>query len=360
MRSTILNLSSRRVPTSTRSLTPFLRWRPVPQTVSPSAVPGCQLQSSTPPFHATAILRNHNSVGALTPFHTGLFEMLPPEFKDDQIEDLFEASVQARTVGNNTLRKYLRSVTPTHWQRAQSALNGARKGGLKPDPETMEVYLALLLKSGQLKLSMETYNDMLASRICPHTKTFNHLIGLCVEKNSPDAAQSLFNEMLRRGRHPDVKTYELLMQAHALYTPAHWVEAIAIFDKIQRSKVPMSASTYNAIMKVYLNMDPFEWRIVYNAFYEMRCEKPRIPFGWDTYELVGEALKRGNAKWWLRFITWLDCWIQITPIFTPEYWAGLFVMFCVMMTIRLTAAKLTTEYQKAYGANESPIAGIDL
>lgn len=306
-----------------------------PTTPSPPS-----LASHTAAFKPTPALLNKCGVTGDSIVQPGIYHLVTEsgaagDVANVDIRTVFADSVKARTVGNNMLRRFIRSVPSSHWQRATEALEGAKDGGLVPDPDTMEAYLTLLLRSGQLRLALTTYNDMLQDRICPHTKTFNQLIELCIEKTSPDAAQSLFDEMLRRGRHPDIRTYELMIQGHALHRPARWEQAVVLFDRIQRSKVPMSSHTYNAIMKVYLNMEPFDYRVVYNAYFEMRCTKPRIHFGWDTYHLVAEALRRGNASRYLRFITWLDAWIQITPLFSGQYWAGAFVFVAFMTFLRV-------------------------
>jgi pentatricopeptide repeat protein len=248
-------------------------------------------------------------------------ELIPAYLKPEHVREAFKLSVQARTVGNHELRKYLKYMDLSEYKNAMEAAKGAQEGGLRLDAETCEVLLSILLRAGQLREALELYQTMIKSRITPHTKSYNHLIQLAVDKQSPYAAHTLFEDMKRKGRSPDVETYELLMQAFALEKPPNWQEAVEIFDKLQSKRShQLSSSTYNALMKVYLNMTPFDYRIVYNAYYEMRYSRPRIRFGWDSYALVAEAMRRGNAPVLTRIALKIDAWVQIVSLRSLEFW----------------------------------------
>jgi hypothetical protein len=141
--------------------------------------------------------------------------------------------------------------------------------------------------------------------------------------------------MIRRGRQPDVESYEALMRAYATEVPPKWEKAVAVFDKLQRNSTTISANTYNSLMVVYMNMEPFDWRVVYNCYYEMRYHKPKILFGWNSYELVDSALRRGNAGWWRRMVTYVDAWIQLTVMWSFDFWFGVTVALCILGIFRM-------------------------
>lgn len=96
----------------------------------------------------------------------------------------------------------------------------------------------------------------------------------------------------------------------------------------------ISASTYNALMRVYLNMDPFEWRVVYNCYYEMRNSRPKIRITWESYHLVAEAMRRGEAGRFRRLLTYLDAWFQLTNLGSWRFISGLFVYCCIGMLVK--------------------------
>merc|ERR1719456_906644 len=87
-------------------------------------------------------------------------------------------------------------------------------------------------------------------------------------------------------------------------------------------------------MQVYLHMTPFDWRVVYNAYYELRYHKPKIVFGWNSYQLVDEAMRRGKAGRWRRFVTFFDAWCQITVWWSRDFWFGIIVLFCALSVFR--------------------------
>lgn len=271
---------------------------------------------------------------------TGIFDIIP-EGQGTRIRELFRESVEARTIANHTLRRFIRSVNPNEYQRAIDAIEGCKDGGLRIDAESNEVFLALLLRAGQLRLAIETYQEMLSRRVVPHTNSYNQLVRLCIERQSWDGALTLYEEMMKRGRKPDVTTYELVMQAYALQSPTQWEKAVAVFDKLQGSQKGMSSTTYNSLMQVYLKMEPFDWRVVYNCYYEMRYARPKIHFGWHSHALVDEAMRRGGAGRWRRFTCFIDAWVQITPFFSPQYWAGAAVFCSTLMLLRALVGTLT-------------------
>ena len=269
--------------------------------------------------------------------HSKIIVNMPEGSTTDEVDffETFKTSVESRTVGNNALRRFIRACDETSFARAESAIKGARAGGLRIDHDTYDEYLTLLLRCGQLKQALEAYNNMLAEKVCPHTKTFNSLMDLCVDRALPDSAERIFNEMLRRGRQPDVESYEVLMRAYAAEMPPRWEKAVAIFDKLQRTSKSTNATTYNALMVVYMNMTPFDWRVVYNCYYEMRYAKPKIMFGWDSYKLVDQALVKGHAGWWRRLVTFVDAWIMLTTLWTADFWFGIAVGVCFIGIIRI-------------------------
>lgn len=253
----------------------------------------------------------------------------------NQLRQQYKEAVQRRVVGNAHLRKLIKTMPTPQYAHAVEAVEGAKLGGLVIDSDTCEVYLALLLNAGQLRQAMEVYHYMLSHRVCPNTSTYNQLMDLCLQKRSWDGALTLFSEMQRRGRQPDVVSYESALNALSLQNPPNWIKAVQVFDKLQRNRAAMSSDTYDALMRVYLAMDPFDWRVVYNAYLEMRGQKPKISFGWPSYELVAEAMRRGDAGRVRRLTTFIDAWVQITPPFSFAMLRGLGSFVLVLFAFRL-------------------------
>lgn len=253
----------------------------------------------------------------------------------ENLRESYKEAVQNRVVGNAAIRRLIKNLHTTQYQHAVEAVEGAKMGGLVIDSDTCEIYLSMLLDAGQLKQAMDCYHYMLQSRVCPNTKSYNQLMTLCLEKQSWNSALTLFTEMQRRGRQPDVETYESALTAISLQEPPNWEKAVEIFDKLQRNKSALSSNTYNALMKVYLKMSPFDWRVVYNAYLEMRGQKPQIQFGWNSYDLVAEAMKKGNAGKIRRILTFMDAWIQITKPLSKDFWKGILTFMVCMFGIRI-------------------------
>ncbi len=257
----------------------------------------------------------------------------------------YKQAVEQRIVGNAHLRKLIKTLPTPQFSHAIEAVEGAKAGGLIIDSDTCEVYLALLLNAGQLRQAMEVYHYMLSHRVCPNTSTYNQLMELCLMKQSWDGALMLFADMQRRGRQPDVVSYENALNALSLQSPPDWARAVQVFDKLQRNRASLSASTYDALMRVYLAMEPFDWRVVYNAYLEMRNQRePRIPFSWPTYDLVAEAMRRGKAGKIRQFTTYVDAWVQITPPFSLAMLRGLGTFVVVLFSFRLGLVWLIKKY----------------
>lgn len=252
------------------------------------------------------------------------------------LREHYKDAVEKRIVGNASLRRLIKNLHTSQYQHAVEAIEGAKLGGLVIDSDTCEIYLSMLLDAGQLKQAMDSYHYMLQNRVCPNTKSYNQLMTLCLEKQSWSSALSLFTEMQRRGRQPDVESYESALTAIALQDPPNWEKAVEIFDKLQRNKSALSSNTYNALMRVYLRMTPFDWRVVYNAYLEMRGQKPHVQFGWNSYDLVSEAMKKGKAGNIRRLLTFMDAWIQITTPLSLQFWKGILSFMLVIFGVRLS------------------------
>ena len=278
---------------------------------------------------------------------------------DANLRQSYKEAVERRVVGNASLRKLIKGLHTSQFQHAVEAIEGAKLGGLVVDSDTCEAYLAMLLDAGQLRQAMEVYHYMLQHRVCPNTKSYNQLMDLCLAKQSWESALTLFGDMQRRGRQPDVESYERALVALSLQSPPNWERAVQVFDKLQRNKAALSSHTYNALMEVYLKMEPFDWRVVYNAYLEMRAQRPAIQFGWNSYRLVAKAMKQGNAGKIRRMTTYADAWIQITRPFSLDMLVGLggflLVIFGVRISIMLGIKYLRDLMMENQSESETPI-----
>ena len=288
-----------------------------------------------------------------------------------EIRDTFRVTMEQRVGSNKTLQKYIAQLDAKEYDHASQAIQGSQEGGLQINAGTYEAYLGLLLRAGQLRLAMDTYQTMLQRRVTPSTKTYNTLIALVVDRHLPDAAITLVGEMRRRGRAPDLKTHELHLTALSQFTPARWEEAVQIFDCIQRrahihkkeddardpmgnaahilaDKIP-TGGTYKALMLVYSKMEPFDWRVVYNAYYELRYHRPRIPFGPDVYAVVAEAMARGGAGYPRRFLTWFDAQLIMAQPGTRMFWWGVVVAMSISALIKILGVGAAKVFRRWYG-----------
>lgn len=270
----------------------------------------------------------------------------------EEVEATFRNSVEARTVSNAQLRRYVHQLAPKDYALGLAAVKGAKAGGLKLSPQVYEALLELLMNSGQLRAAMELYQSMVTTeRVTPTPHTYALLMELCLQREMPDACQRLFRDMQKRGMRPSGQNYQLMLSSLAAQSPPKWEEAIAIFDKLNRErKSSVNAQTYNALMGVYLKLEPFDWRVVYNCYQEMRSREPPIPLEWDSYLLLKEALRRGNAGRLRRFTAFLDAWVQTTPLQSADFVKGVLVYLAVMWLLKSIIGYVFVWYMEASGS----------
>lgn len=269
-----------------------------------------------------------------------------------EVERAFRCSVEARTVSNAQLRRYVHRLPPKDFALGLAAVAGARAGGLTPNAQVYEALLGLLIAGGQLRASMELYQSMIATEhLTPTPESYALLMELCLQRESSEGCQRLFHDMQKRGMRPSARNYDLMLASLATEVPSKWEQAIEIFDKLNRDrKTCVNADTYNALMRVYLSMQPFDWRVVYNCYHEMRSREPRVPLEWESYLLLREALRRGNAGRVRRFLAFLDAWVQTTPLWSVGFLQGVIVYFAVMWAIKTVIGFLFLQYVEASGA----------
>ena len=346
------------------------------------------------------------------------------------IRTMFAESVEARTVANTALRKYISALNSKDYALAVAAYDGCREGGLRVDADTYAALLDLLLGAQQLKAGMELYQTMLRDRTPPNTHAYNALMRLCIGREAISTALRLFDEMPAKGRTHDRTSYELAMTAISMQPhPVDWQKAVQIFEKATAGAVDASgnsfasstegadngdgaeasgddgassasgssrrsrrrdllsaegtedfvpcpdrqrqvggfvtgrnkstnmatSSTYNALMRVYMAMEPFEWRVVYNCYFEMRNSKPKVPISWESYHLVAEAMRRGEASRTRRVITYIDAWIQLTSIGSARFIMGFATYAFIIGIVKLVLSAYFTDK-----VQESQDAGLNV
>ncbi|KAG5476632.1 hypothetical protein CUR178_03805 [Leishmania enriettii] len=262
-----------------------------------------------------------------------------------EVEEAFACSVRARTVSNVQLRRYIKRLPPKDFSLAVAAVKGAKAAGLRVSASTYEVLLASLMNAGQLRASMELYQLMIKQRMTPTPNTYAVLMEMCLQRGLPQACQSLFDDLQKRGVRPSAQNYELMITSLSTEVPPQWTRAIDIFDKISRErKSRITAKTYNALMRVYMNMDPFDWRVVYNCYNEMRNRRPRVQLEWESYLILSEALRKGRAGYVRRGMAYMDAWIAVTPLRSWSFFMGAGVYLAFMMVLKTLVAYLLVWY----------------
>lgn len=270
------------------------------------------------------------------------------------VEAAFRSSVAARTVSNAQLRRFIDRTSPKDHALAVAALNGAKAGGLRINAQTYEALLHTLLESGQLRASMDLYNTMLHQRIAPTPNTYAMLMEMCLQRDMPAACQSLFKDLQRRGVRPSPRAYELMITSIAAEVPPKWEKAIEIFDKLSRERRSrVSVGTYNALMRVYLNMQPFDWRVVYNCYSEMRSQVPRIPLQWDSYLILREALRKGRAGYVRRSLAYIDAWMAVTELRSMNFFLGALVYLGIMLALKTILSYVVVWYYESTAVSTS-------
>ena len=261
--------------------------------------------------------------------------------EEESVRRVFAASVAARTAGNVALRRYIESLYPSEHKLATAAVEGAASAGLRITAETQEAHLTNKVAAGELGTALELYRDLIAHRITPTKGTYSVLMRLCLERQSAAACRSLYQDMVRRGVQGDGEVYEYLLTSLAYERPVQWELAIEIFDRLN-TKYPhlVTNRTYNGLMRVYLAMRPFEWRVCYNCYYEMRLKHQTLPLTWDSYYLVAEAMRLGRAPWHRRVLTFFDAFVNLTTPKDKEFWIGMVVFVVVGMTLKTVVARL--------------------
>ncbi|KAG5501817.1 hypothetical protein JKF63_04086 [Porcisia hertigi] len=293
--------------------------------------------SSSPrgPGTATAVCSTESD------FHDAEIPLSTPE----GVEEAFACSVQARTVGNLHLRRYIDHLPPKDYALALAAVKGAKAAGLRVNASTYESLLASLMNGGQLRASMELYQLMITQRMTPTPNTYAALMELCLQRGMSKACQLLFDDLQKRGVRPSVQNYELMITSLSMEVPPQWRRAIEVFDKISRErKSRITAKTYNALMRVYMNMNPFDWRVVYNCYCEMRNRRPRVQLEWESYLILSEALRKGRAGYVRRGMAYMDAWIAVTPLRSWNFLTGAMVYLALMMLLKTLAGYLVMWY----------------
>ena len=279
--------------------------------------------------------------------------------KSEDVRIAFRASVEARTVGNSALRKFIRHQGDGQIDVVEAAVEGSQLGGLKVDDKTSELLLLRLVEAGRVKKALELHNSMTAKHMAPTCGAYNILMRMCLDRGMPGSVESLFDDMNKRGRHPDAESYELVIAALAVEMPPKWEKAIAIFDNITARSNDRSSPinkitgrTYNSLMRVYLNMSPFDWRVVYNCYYELRQLHPKVPLTWESYGLVREAFVKGRAGRFRRILTYVDAWFVLTHIKTVEFWAGMFLFLATMMGTKGAIGMAVSSWSSSSSSSE--------
>lgn len=257
-----------------------------------------------------------------------------------QVRDTFYLSVRARTIGNFTLRQFIQMLSPQEWKVGADALEGARDGGLRITSQSYESLMKLILDAKQIRLAMILYKRMIADDVPPLTTTYNYLMKMSLAGRSPLAAQKLFDDMRKRGQKPNLESYELLIHSYAMEEVPQWQKAVAVFDRLQRDKsMHINSNTYNAIMTVYLHMSPFDYRVVFRAYDEMRRLDPPIQHGWESYLIVAAAFRKGCASPYLRIQTFLEAWAHCTEIYSVEFFRGWLVYYVLLLVLGYLGAQ---------------------
>ncbi|AYU79660.1 hypothetical protein, conserved [Leishmania donovani] len=252
-----------------------------------------------------------------------------------EVEEAFACSVQARTVSNVQLRRYIDHLPPKDYSLALAAVKGAKAAGLRISASTYEALLSSLMSGGQLRASMELYQVMIKQHMAPTPNMYAALMEMCLQRGMPKACQSLFDDMQQRGVRPAARNYELMITSLSAEVPPQWARAIEVFDRISRERRSrITAKTYNALMRVYMNMDPFDWRVVYNCYSEMRNRRPRVPLEWESYLILCEALRKGNAGYVRRGMAYIDAWIAVTPLRSWNFLIGAMAYLAFMMVLK--------------------------
>lgn len=291
-------------------------------------------RDATPPRGPADTRRSLGEAGAVrSPVGHGIIPLDTP----GEVQEAFRSSVAARTVSNAQLRRYLERLEARDWALGMAAVRGAQVGGLSLTPPTYEVLLQLLMSSGQLKSGMDLYLGMIQQRMTPTAKSYAALMTLCLQRDIPEAALRLFKEMQQRGMKPQLENYELAMLALARQDPPQWKLAIEIFDKLSTGRnSAVNARTYNALMQVYMHMRPFDWRVVYNCYHEMRTRRnPLIHLEWSSYAILREALILGRAGRLRRLLAYADAWLCTTALWSRDFFAGVACFFAVTMVVKL-------------------------
>lgn len=269
-----------------------------------------------------------------------------------EVENAFACSVAARTISNAQLRRYLEHLEPRDYALGVAAVKGAKSAGLRVNASSYEALMTCLMGGGQLRASMELYQQMIQQHMTPTPNMYAELMELCLQREMPKQCQTLFNDLQKRGVRPSARNYELMITSLAAEVPPQWERAIAVFDKVageRNSRV--TAQTYNALMRVYLNMEPFDWRVVYNCYTEMRTRRPRIRLEWESYLILREALRKGQAGHVRRAIAYCDAWIAVTPLRSWNFLMGAAVYFAIMMVIKMFMSYAVLSYYEATAAS---------
>lgn len=310
-------------------------------TASPDDTPESCLKSS--PSSSTALWKRGAESGGAT-----IGRPHVAATTEASVEETFRRSVVARTASNAQLCRYIQQLEAKDYALALAAVRGASAGGLRVDSKANELLLSKLMDGGQLRAGMEVYRHMIDNHMTPTANTYATLMQMCLQREMPEACQKMFDEMMKRGQSPNTRNYELYISSFAMQNPPKWEKAIEVFDRMSKERhgKHLTAATYNSLMQVYLNMTPFDWRVVYTCYQELRQRKSSIPLQWESYLLVAQALRRGRAGYTRRFLTYMDAWFCVTHFRSLDFLVGVLVYIGVMFLFKSLISGVAVFYYK--------------
>jgi pentatricopeptide repeat domain-containing protein 1 len=122
-----------------------------------------------------------------------------------------------------------------------------------PKVRSCNELLHKLSKSGQGKLSLSFFNEMVGAGLLPSVFTYNILIGYLSKEGELETARSLFERMKQTGLKPDVITYNSLIDGYG--KAGLLTEAIIVFEEMKDEGCEPDVITFNSLINCFCKFE---------------------------------------------------------------------------------------------------------
>lgn len=137
-------------------------------------------------------------------------------------------------------------------EKAVEAFGRMKDFDCKPNVNTYNAILYIMVRKEVFLLALAVYNQMLKSNRSPNRNTYSILMnGLCKTRKTKDALR-MFDEMIQRGFAPSTRIYTIIVSGLCQAKRVH--EAHRLVDTMKESGCTPDVITYHALLDGYCKL----------------------------------------------------------------------------------------------------------